>query len=39
MERTKNTNKNHMKHGLATVFLFYAFDILFKPVFGFAEKL
>jgi len=39
IERTKNTNKNRLKHGLARVFLFYAFDIFLEPVFGFAEKL
>ena len=33
MERTKNTNKNRLKHGLARVFLVYAFDIFFMSQF------
>lgn len=32
MERTKNTNKNRLKHGLANVFLFYTFDIFLKSL-------
>ena len=32
MERTKNTNKNRLKHGLANVFLFYTFVIFLKSL-------
>ena len=34
MKRTKNTDKNRLKHGLATVFLFYySFDRLLMSQF------